>query len=522
MAKIDKDILSQLVTILAPLSTPLLFVVKGDPSDPGRMEMEEFINDFASASSMLSVTVEDSPTEFGATTVAIWRNEIPTGIQFCGVPSGHEFSSLIMAVLNAGGLGKNLPDEALTSRITAINGPVEIFTFVSLSCAICPDVVQDLNVITLLNPEISNTVIDGAVAPQMIKDYNVNGVPTVYANGKLLHVGQGTLGELTSKLEENFGSSKTSATVDSTPLGFDVMVAGGGPAGAASAIYLARKGMKVAVVAGRVGGQVKDTGDIENLISVPKTNGLALANDIRRHLQAYNIPVFDNRKITSVDFKSDIKQITVDSGEIFQAPQIIIATGAAWRRLGVPGEEDYIGKGVAFCTHCDAPFYAGKRVAVVGGGNSGIGAAIDLAGICTHVDVFEFMDTLKADEVLQKKLATFGNVTIHLSSALTEVKGNGKNVTAVSVKDRKTDKVTNYPVDGVFVQIGLTPNTEPFKGEVAINEHGEIITDAYGRTDVKGVYAAGDVTDVPYKQIVIAMGEGAIAALSAYDDFLRS
>ena len=336
----------------------------------------------------------------------------------------------------AAGQGKNLPDEATQRRIEAITGPVEILTFVSLTCSICPDVVQALNVIALLNPQITNKVIDGGVAPQMVKDYNINGVPTVYANGLLLNVGQATLGELIGKLEQNFGSSADTGVSDNTPLGFDAIIAGGGPAGAASAIYLARKGMKVAVVAGRIGGQVKDTSEIENLISVPLTTGTALASDIRKHLDAYEIAVFDNRRIVKAELKGDVKRITADSGETFEAPQLIVATGASWRKLNVAGEEDYLGKGVAFCTHCDGPFYRGKRVAVVGGGNSGVEAAIDLAGLATHVDLFEFMDTLKADEVLQKKLATFDNVDIHLSTALTEVKGDGRNVTAVVAKDR--------------------------------------------------------------------------------------
>lgn len=521
MAKLDKDILDQLKNIFAKLDTGILLLVQGSPEDPRRQEMEEFVTDFASSSPSFSVKVEDFPTEEEAPVLSIWRDGIPTGVQFAGVPGGHEFSSLILAVLNAAGQGKNLPDEATQRRIEAITGPVEILIFVSLTCSICPDVVQALNVIALLNPQITNKVIDGGVAPQMVKDYNINGVPTVYANGLLLNVGQATLGELIGKLEQNFGSSADTGVSDNTPLGFDAIIAGGGPAGAASAIYLARKGMKVAVVAGRIGGQVKDTSEIENLISVPLTTGTALASDIRKHLDAYEIAVFDNRRIVKAELKGDVKRITADSGETFEAPQLIVATGASWRKLNVAGEEDYLGKGVAFCTHCDGPFYRGKRVAVVGGGNSGVEAAIDLAGLATHVDLFEFMDTLKADEVLQKKLATFDNVDIHLSTALTEVKGDGRNVTAVVAKDRVTGETKEYPVDGVFVQIGLTPNSQVFEGEIAMNRQGEIEIDSKGRTSVKGVYAAGDVTDVPYKQIVIAMGEGAKAALTAVDDRMR-
>lgn len=522
MAKLDKEIIDQLKGIFSNLDVKILLLVQGSPEDARRKEMEEFVTDFASASDSIEIKIEDFPTEEEAPVLAIWKDGVPTGIQFVGVPGGHEFSSLILAVLNAAGQGKNLPDEATRNRIAAITGPVEILSFVSLTCSICPDVVQALNVITLLNPAISNKVIDGGVAPQMVKDYNINGVPTIYANGSLLSVGQATLGELIGKLSENFGTSDDSGVSDNTPLGFDVIIAGAGPAGAASAIYLARKGMKVGMVAGRIGGQVKDTNEIENLISVPLTTGPALANDLRRHLEANSVAVFDNRRIVKTDLRGDVKKFQADSGETFEAPRAIIATGASWRKLGVPGEEEYLGKGIAFCTHCDGPFYAGKDVAVIGGGNSGIEAAIDLAGICNHVDVFEFLDTLKADEVLQKKLATFDNVTLHLSSQVTEVKGNGTNLTGIVVKDRNTGEVKEYSEQGVFVQIGLLPNSQVFEGEVAMNGRNEIEVDRGGRTSVKGVYAAGDVTDSLYKQIVIAMGAGATAALSAFDDSIRS
>lgn len=521
MAKLDKATIDQLKSIFANLNTPIMLLVKGAADSGKRKDMEDFIGDFVSASDQLSMKVEDNPTPEDAPVVEIWRDAEPTGVSFCGIPGGHEFSSLILAVLNAAGLGKNLPDETLSNRIRSITGPVDILSFVSLTCSICPDVVQALNVITLLNSQINNMVVDGGVAPQMVKDYNINGVPTIYAGGELFSVGQASLGELVGKLEEKYGTTKDNGVEDNVALGFDSIVAGGGPAGVTAAVYLARKGMKVAVLAGRIGGQVKDTGDIENLISVPLTTGTAFASELRSLLESNGIAVFDNRKITGAYLKGFPKRLVTDSGENFEAPSVIIATGASWRRLGVPGEEDYIGKGVAFCTHCDGPFYAGKRVAVVGGGNSGIEAAIDLAGICTHVDIFEFLDSLKADEVLQKKLATLDNVTVHLSSALTEVKGDGRNVTSVEVKDRNTAEVTDYPVSGVFVQIGLLPNSGVFAEEVPLNKRGEIETDSTGRTTVTGVYAAGDVTDVPYKQIVIAQGEGAKAALSVFDDRMR-
>ncbi len=518
---LEKDIINQLAGIFSTLETSVTLVVTGVSSRNETKQMLEFARDFASASPALDVKEHDEPTQENAPLLAIWRNGQPTGVTFCGIPNGHEFTSLILAVLNAAGLGKNLPDEALRRRIENLQGPADIFSFVSLTCTNCPDVVQALNIVSLLNPRFHNTTVDGGVAPQMVKDYNVQSVPTVYANGKLISVGRSDLGQLVGKLEEAFGSSATPGLVDGTPLGFDAIVAGGGPAGAAAAIYLARKGLRTAVVAGRIGGQVQDTMDIENLISVPLTTGPKLAAALRTHMEQYDLSLFDNRRILSAELEGFPKRLTTDGGEVFEAPALIIATGASWRHLNVPGEADYIGRGVAFCTHCDGPFYAGKRVAVVGGGNSGIEAAIDLAGICEHVDVFEFLDELKADEVLQKKLATLGNVDVHLSSALTEVKGDGKSVTSVLVKDRKSGEEKEYAVQGVFVQIGLTPNSAPFSEQVPVNKRGEIEADESCRTKLTGVYAAGDVTDVPYKQIIISMGEGAKAALSAVDDRMR-
>ncbi len=518
---LEKDILDQLKSIFSTLETSVTLVVTGVSSRNETREMLEFARDFASVSDALSVKAEDAPTEENAPRLQLWRGANPTGVTFCGIPNGHEFSTLIMAVLNAAGMGRNLPDEGLRRRIERLQGPAEIFTFVSLSCTNCPDVAQALNIVALLNPRFTNTVIDGAVAPEMVKSYNVQSVPAVFANGQLLSVGRAGLGELVGKLESAFGTSADDALTDNTPLGYDAIVAGGGPAGAAAAIYLARKGLRTAVVAGRIGGQVSDTTDIENLISVPLTTGTRLAYDIRKHLAAYDIDLFDNRQITSVQAGGFPKRVAVEGGEQFEAPILIIATGASWRRMNVKGEAEYIGRGVAFCTHCDGPFFAGKDVAVTGGGNSGIEAAIDLAAICRKVDVFEFLDVLKADEVLQKKLATLDNVTVHLSSSVTEVEGDGKGVTGIQVQDRVSGGTARYAVQGVFVQIGLTPNSAPFAAEVPVNGRGEIETDGACRTKVAGVYAAGDVTDVPYKQIVIAMGEGAKAALSAVDDRMR-
>ena len=348
----------------------------------------------------------------------------------------------------------------------------------------------------------------------------IQGVPSVYANGKLLHVGRGTLGELLQKLEEMFGSEPV-GNAEPISRTYDVLVLGGGPAGASAAIYSARKGLRVAIVAEKIGGQVKETVGIENLISVPQTTGAQLADNLRSHINHYPIDLFEDRKIEKAELQGKEKRISVVGGEAFISPSVIIATGASWRKLNVEGETEYIGRGVAFCPHCDGPFYQGKDIAVIGGGNSGIEAAIDLAGICRKVTVFEFADTLKADQVLQEKAQSLPNVEIFTSSQTTKVVGNGDKVTAIRVKDRVSSEERDFPLDGIFVQIGLAANSAPFREMLETTPIGEIKIDAFCRTTLPGVYAAGDVSDVPYKQIVIAMGEGAKAALSAFDDRIR-
>ena len=514
---LEQNIIDQLRTIFGSLGSDIVFSMRSNGPSDGADEMLAFLQDVASASPRLAV--ETTQADVDAPVFEIIRNGEATGVSFCGIPNGHEFTTLLLAVLNADGQGKNLPDEALRNRIRALRGPVRMQTFVSLTCTNCPDVAQALNVIAILNPSVSNTVTDGAVVPRLVEELNIQSVPAVYADGKLLSVGRSSLGDLLEKLEAIYGSSPQP---QSEPVihEYDVVVLGGGPAGAAAAIYCARKGLSTAVVAGSIGGQVRETMGIENLISVPETTGPKLAADIREHLGKYPIDVFDNRTVDTAVIDTAVKKLTC-AGETFTARALIIATGAGWRRLSVPGENEHIGHGVAFCTHCDGPFYAGKRVAVVGGGNSGIEAAIDMAGMCPHVDVFEFMDTLKADGVLQQKAASMPNIDLHVSSQVTEIIGDGKNVSGIRVTDRVSGKESVYPVSGVFIQIGLVSASSLFKTSLPLERSGEIIVDERCRTSVKGVYAAGDVTNVPYKQIVVAMGEGAKAALSAFDDFMR-
>ncbi|MCD8312628.1 MAG: alkyl hydroperoxide reductase subunit F [Bacteroidales bacterium] len=514
---LETSILEQVKAIFSSLESKYVFKIEYNPGHPNGRDFLSFVNDVASCSDKITTTV----TEIQEMNVqfSIIRNGEDTGIRFRGIPNGHEFTSLLLAVLNADGKGKNLPDKVLERRINALKGPIKLQTYVSLTCTNCPDVVQALNVITLHHKDITHEMIDGAVFQDEVDKLHVQAVPTVYANGKLLHIGRGSLASLLTKLEETFGTEQTS--FETVTHDYDVIVVGSGPAGSSAAIYSARKGLKVAVVAERVGGQVRDTFAIENLISVPQTTGPQLAQDLKTHMEHYAIDIYDERTIKKAELHDKIKKIYVSGSEVFQAPAVIIATGAGWRKLNVPGEADYIGHGVAFCPHCDGPLFKGKHVAVVGGGNSGIEAAIDLAGICSKVTVFEFLDQLKADTVLQEKLHSLPNVEVFLSTATVSVNGDGAKVTSVTVKDRNTEEQREIPLDGIFVQIGLAANSGPFRDQLETSRIGEIVVDATCRTAVPGVYAAGDCSTVPYKQIIIAMGEGAKAALSAFDDRIK-
>ena len=515
---LDKNILDQVKGVFQVLEGNYSFDVTVDPQHEKGSELVAFVKDFTSCSDKLSCHINEVSNQ--RLEFSLLKEGKETGVKFRGIPSGHEFTSLLLAVMNADGKAKNLPDEMITRRIQSLKGNIQLKTYVSLSCTNCPDIVQALNIMAILNPNISHEMIDGAVFQQEADALNIQAVPAVYADGKQLHVGRGTLGELLEKLENKYGS-EPQGEVEPVEREYDVIVLGGGPAGASAAIYSARKGLNVAIVAERVGGQVKETVGIENLISVPYTTGADLANALKTHVDKYGIAIFENRKIETVDLQGSAKKIHVVGGETFIAPAVIIATGASWRRLNVEGETEYIGRGVAFCPHCDGPFYEGKDVAVVGGGNSGIEAAIDLAGICKSVTVFEFADTLKADQVLINKAKSLPNMEIYTSKQTTQVVGNGEKVTAIRVKDRVTNEEKDYPLDGIFVQIGLAANSSPFRDKLEMTRIGEIVTDEFCRTGVPGVYAAGDVSNVPYKQIIIAMGEGAKAALSAFDDRIR-
>ena len=512
---LDVAMKNQLAGIFSGLAGNYTFDIRVSPQHESKDELLELLNDVASCSDKISCQVNDGE----GLQFTLVKDGKPTGIKFRAVPNGHEFTSLLLAILNSDGKGKNIPDESIQNRVKSLKGPIHLTTYVSLTCTNCPDVVQALNAMTTLNSGITHETVDGAINQKEVEEMKVQGVPSVFADGKLIHVGRSDFGELLSKLEETYGLNENAGNTKVKD--YDVLVIGGGPAGSSAAIYSARKGLKVGVVAERIGGQVKETVGIENLISVPQTTGTKLADDLRTHMNDYTIDMLEHRRIEKVEINGIDKLLTTANGEKFSAPAVIIATGASWRKLNVPGETEYIGRGVAFCPHCDGPFYKGKHVAVVGGGNSGIEAAIDLAGICSKVTVLEFMDELKADKVLQEKAKSLSNVEIFLHTQSLEVMGNGEKVTGLRIKDRKTEAERTIELDGIFVQIGLAANSGPFKEIVDTNKPGEIIIDAHCRTNVPGIYAVGDVSTVPYKQIIIAMGEGAKAALSAFDDRVR-
>lgn len=511
---LGNEFIEQLRTLFVNLSSSYTLVIKADSTHESYTQLVEILADFSSCSDKITCSIEEGE----AIAFSILKEGEPTGITFRAVPSGHEFTSLILAVLNADGKGKNLPDDFTTSRIKALRGVINLTTYMSLTCTNCPDVVQALNIMALLNKGISHQAVDGAIYQEEVETLHIQAVPTVYADGKQLHVGRGSVVELLDKLEAIYGSDKLEEVQTRE---YDLVVAGGGPAGITAAIYSARKGLHVAVVATQIGGQVNETTAIENIPSVIETTGTQLAIDLRSHAVHYHIDILENRTIERFEVEGANKVLYLKGGEEIKAPQLIVATGAKWRRLNITGESEYIGRGVAFCPHCDGPLFKGKRVAVIGGGNSGIEAAIDLAATSKEVTVFEYLDSLKADTVLQEKLKSLSNVTLYTSTITTEIVGDGNKVTAIRKKDRLSGEEQTIEVEGIFVQIGLSANSSLFAPHLDTNMIGEIIVDAYCRTPIAGLYAAGDVTNIAYKQVVISMGEGAKAALTAFDDRIR-
>lgn len=514
---LEQSLKDQVKAVFQSLKSEFVLQITADPHHPNRQEMIGLLDDVASCSENVRTEVAEGQ----GLSFTIVKNEIASGITFRAVPNGHEFTSLLLAVLNMDGVGKNFPDEAIVQKIRAISGDTVLKSYISLTCTNCPEVVQALNVLSILNPAVKHEIVDGAINKAEVEALGVQAVPSVYLNGELLHVGRSSLGELLMKIEAQIGNKHALGAEQPQTRNYDVVVVGGGPAGVSSAIYSARKGFSVAIVAEKVGGQVTETVDIENLISVPHTTGAELSGNMKQHLSAYPIDILENRLVEKVEISEGIKHIYTSLGEKLETPALIAATGASWRKLNVPGESDYIGSGVAFCTHCDGPFYKGKRVVVVGGGNSGLEAAIDLSSIATDVTVLEYMDELKGDKVLQDKLKALPNVKIITSAQTLEVIGDGAKVNALRYKHRGSGEIALLETDGVFVQIGLKANSGIFSDIVELNKAGEIKIDPSCRTSQAGVYAAGDVSVVPYKQIVVAMGEGAKAALSAFEDSIK-
>lgn len=507
---LDAEIKSQLNQYLQLLENDILLKVSAGSDDISK-EMLALVEELATMSSKITVEkVELNRTP----SFSINRVGEETGVTFAGVPLGHEFTSLILALLQVSGRAPKV-DQSVIDQIKNIKGEFNFETYVSLTCHNCPDVVQALNIMSVLNPNITHTMIDGAAFKEEVEAKDVLAVPAVYLNGEFFNGGRITLQEILAKLGEGPSAEDFS---DKGP--FDVLVVGGGPAGASAAIYAARKGIKTGIVAERFGGQILDTLSIENFVSVKATEGPKLAMALEEHVKEYDIDVMDLVRAKGLE-KKDLIELELENGAVLKSKSVIISTGARWRNVNVPGEQELKNKGVAYCPHCDGPLFAGKDVAVIGGGNSGIEAAIDLAGIVKHVTVLEFAPELKADQVLQERLHSLPNVTVVTNAATQEITGTD-HVTGITYKDRESGEDHHVELQGVFVQIGLVPNTEWLEGTLERNRIGEIIVEKNGATTIPGVFAAGDCTDSAYNQIIISMGSGATAALGAFDYLIRN
>jgi alkyl hydroperoxide reductase subunit F len=515
---LDTNIKTQLRAYLEKIQHPIELVTTLDASSKAQ-EMLALVQDIAELSGKVSVRQDgDSPRKPSFT---VGRPGEAARISFAGIPMGHEFTSLILALLQTGGHPPKA-EASVIDNIRAIPGQFRFETFISLSCHNCPDVVQALNLMAVLNPGISHQMVDGALFQDEVTERQIMGVPTVFLNGEQFGQGRMTLEEIIGKIDT--GALQREADKVSAREPFDVLIVGGGPAGAAAAIYAARKGIRTGVVSERFGGQVLDTLAIENFISVKETDGPRLAAGLEQHVREYDVDIMNLQRAEALLPGTDggMTEVRLASGATLRSKTVIIATGARWREMNVPGERQYRGHGVAYCPHCDGPLFKGKRVAVIGGGNSGVEAAIDLAGVVGHVTLLEFENVLRADAVLQKKLFSLPNVKVITHALSTEVTGDGKKVNGLMYTDRSSGEGHRVDLEGVFVQIGLLPNSEWLKGTIALSPRGEIEIDARTETSLPGVFAAGDVTTVPYKQIIIAMGEGSKAALSAFDHLIRS
>ncbi|AID00298.1 alkyl hydroperoxide reductase subunit F [Bacillus subtilis] len=507
---LDANIKAQLNQYMQLIENDIVLKVSAGEDDTSK-DMLALVDELASMSSKISV----EKAELNRTpSFSVNRVGEDTGVTFAGIPLGHEFTSLVLALLQVSGRPPKV-DQKVIDQVKKISGEYHFESYISLTCHNCPDVVQALNMMSVLNPNITHTMIDGAAYKAEVESKNIMAVPTVYLNGESFGSGRMTLEEILAKMGSGTDASEFA---DKEP--FDVLVVGGGPAGASAAIYTARKGIRTGVVAERFGGQVLDTMSIENFISVKATEGPKLAASLEEHVKEYDIDVMNLQRAKRLE-KKDLFELELENGAVLKSKTVILSTGARWRNVNVPGEQEFKNKGVAYCPHCDGPLFEGKDVAVIGGGNSGIEAAIDLAGIVNHVTVLEFAPELKADEVLQKRLYSLPNVTVVKNAQTKEITGD-QSVNGITYVDRETGEEKHVELQGVFVQIGLVPNTEWLEGTVERNRIGEIIVDKHGATSVPGLFAAGDCTDSAYNQIIISMGSGATAALGAFDYLIRN
>jgi len=516
---LDANLTAQLKAHLEKVNRPIELVSSLDDS-PKSAQVAELLDEIAALSEHITVRrADDDPRR---PSFRIERVGTDVSVQFAGLPLGHELTSLVLALLQVGGHPSTASAE-LIRQIEELEGPHHFETFFSLTCQNCPDVVQALNLISILNPNITHTAIDGSSFQDEVDARQVMAVPSVFLNGEPFAQGRMTLEEIVGRLDTG-AADREAARLDAEDP-YDVLIIGGGPAGAAAAVYAARKGIRTGLAAERFGGQVLDTMSIENFISVPYTEGPKFAAALEQHVHEYDVDVMNLQRATRLVPASEqggLVGVELANGATLSARTVILSTGARWRQMGVPGEQEYRNKGVTYCPHCDGPLFKGKRVAVIGGGNSGVEAAIDLAGVVAHVTLLEFDSQLRADEVLQDKLRSLPNVDVVVSALTTEVLGDGQKVTGLAYTDRTDESQHVVDLDGVFVQIGLLPNTEWLEGTVELSPRGEIVIDDRGHTSVPGVFAAGDCTTVPYKQIVIALGAGSTAALSAFDHLIRT
>ncbi|WP_028081781.1 alkyl hydroperoxide reductase subunit F [Solimonas soli] len=513
---LDANLKTQLQAYLEKVTRPIEMVASLDDSAASN-ELLELLREIESLSDKIALSTHGQDAR--KPSFALTSPGQPIHLRFAGIPLGHEFTSLVLALLQVGGHPSKAPAELL-EQVTNLQGSYKFETYFSLSCQNCPDVVQALNLAAVLNPNIEHVAIDGALFQEEVEQRQVLSVPQVFLNGEPFASGRMDLEQIVAKLDTGAAARDAEKLKAKAP--FDVLIVGGGPAGAAAAIYAARKGIRTGIAAERFGGQVLDTMAIENYISIPETEGPKFAAALEQHVKAYDVDIMNLQRAEKLVPGKDLIEVQFANGAALKAKSVIIATGARWRQMNVPGESEYRNKGVTYCPHCDGPLFKGKRVAVIGGGNSGVEAAIDLAGIVKHVTLLEFDGQLRADAVLQRKLYSLPNVTVITSAQTTEALGDGQKLTGLIYKDRKSGASQTVELEGIFVQIGLLPNSEWLKDSLKLSPRGEVEVDTHGRTSVPGVFAAGDVTTVPYKQIVIAAGEGSKAALSAFDHLIRS